>query len=319
MDQVESASAEQVLELVAEHALDGWTGVKSGAVRTEDRDHVRGVHDQRPEAFLALLQALLCPLALPPGLRFFQPPLHGGAQAREVPLHDVVVSPGLHRLYGGFLPDLPRDDDERRLRPRRTEHRQSLRRLEARHLPVGEDHVPRPSFRERPPHRLRGVHPLVDGLVPPALELAQEQHGVVLGVLHDQDAQPDARTGGNSPRIRLHRDSSPSSSAETRPTCTAWSAAWVRLFTFSFERILWTWDLIVDSSMESSRAICLLALPWAMSFSTSVSRSVSASGLSGARTSRISLAAASGASCTLPAAAALIASHSSSASVVFRR
>src|SRR5215207_7807409 len=76
----------------------------------------------------------------------------------------------------------------------------------------------------------------------------------------------------------------------------------------------WTWDLTVASSMESSPAISLLARPRAISLKTSVSLSVSASGFSGARTSRIRRAAASGASRTWPEAADLIASHSSSAS-----
>src|SRR5829696_5143174 len=60
------------------------------------------------------------------------------------------------------------------------------------------------------------------------------------------------------------------------------------------------WDLTVFSSTNSSLAICLLDLPRATSVRISVSRSVSASGFAGAPTSRISLAAASGASWTLP-------------------
>src|ERR687897_2735301 len=91
MDQIESVSADQVLGLVAEHALYGGAGIKPGAVRREDGDHIRRVHNQRPEALLAFLEALLRPLPLPPGLRFFEPPTYGGGQAREVVLHDVVV------------------------------------------------------------------------------------------------------------------------------------------------------------------------------------------------------------------------------------
>jgi glycosyltransferase involved in cell wall biosynthesis len=97
------------------------------------------------------------------------------------------------------------------------------------------------------------------------------------------------------------------------------SAACVRLWTPSLPRMAETCVFTVFSPIPSSAAISLLALPCASSFSTSVSRSVSACGASGARTSRIRRAAACGESWTWPAAAALIARHSSSACVSFRR
>src|SRR3712207_8538994 len=60
-------------------------------------------------------------------------------------------------------------------------------------------------FRSRPPHRLRGLHPLVDGLVAPALELAQQQQGVVFRVFDDQHAQPDAgAAAGDRKSTRLN-------------------------------------------------------------------------------------------------------------------
>src|SRR5215218_1355435 len=96
--------------------------------------------------------------------------------------------------------------------------------LEARPPPVRGDHVPRSSFLERLPHRLRSIHPLVDGLVAPAPELSQKEQGVVLGVLHDQHAQriTDRSVGLTSPEIGgPHRDLSPNSSAGTSPTRTA--------------------------------------------------------------------------------------------------
>src|SRR3712207_9534263 len=63
-------------------------------------------------------------------------------------------------------------------------------------------------------HLLGGVHPLVIHLVPRASQRAQEQHGIVLGVLDEQDAQgfvqrPFFRCG--------YHDSSFSSSMLTRP------------------------------------------------------------------------------------------------------
>jgi hypothetical protein len=99
----------------------------------------------------------------------------------------------------------------------------------------------------------------------------------------------------------------------------AYSVAWVRLCTPSFERILLTCVLIVFSVLCRLWAICLLEYPWASSRSTSVSRSVSASGLSGALIACIRRAAALGVSWTCPAAAALIAWHNASAWVSFSR
>src|SRR5215212_9259029 len=168
VDQLERAPSEHALGLIAEYALGGGTGIKPRAIRGEDGDHVRGVHDQRPEAFLALLEALLRPLALPAHLRLFESPLYSGTQAREVVLHDVVVRPRPHRLNRRLLPYLSRDDDEWRLRLCLARHLQRPDPRKAWHPPVRENHVPRSSLCERPPHLLRGVHPLVEGLVAPA-------------------------------------------------------------------------------------------------------------------------------------------------------
>ena len=70
--------------------------------------------------------------------------------------------------------------------------------------------------------------------------------------------------------------------------------------------------------MDKLRAICLLAWPCASSRRTSVSRSVSGCGLSGALTTCIRRAA-WGVNCTCPAAAALMARHKASASVSLSR
>src|SRR5918995_7250421 len=150
-------------------------------------------------------------------------------------------------------------------------------------------------------------------LVVVAPELFQEQQRVVLGVLNNQ--HPQRLEAGRSAKLwQPYQGSSLSSSVLTKPVRTACSAAWVRLWTPSFLKMFETWDLTVFSSTNSSLAICLLDLPRATSVRISVSRSVRASGFSGALTSRIKLAAASGASWTLPSAAPLIARCSSSES-----
>ena len=71
---------------------------------------------------------------------------------------------------------------------------------------------------ERLFHLFGGVHPLVVYLVPGASQLAQEQQGVVLGVLDEQDAQ--GLPEGLAFRCRYH-GSSFSSSMLTRPVLTA--------------------------------------------------------------------------------------------------
>src|SRR5918995_1626977 len=90
-----------------------------------------------------------------------QAPLYDRTQPGEVVLHHVVVCPSLYRPGRYVLPDLPGDHDERCFRIRGVPHLQ----------------------------RLRGVHSLVLGLVAAAPELAQQQEGVVLGVLDEQHAQ----------------------------------------------------------------------------------------------------------------------------------
>lgn len=106
---------------------------------------------------------------------------------------------------------------------------------------------------------------------------------------------------------------------ETNPIFTAYNAACVRLDNPNFIRILLTCVLTVFSPITSSLAISLFERPNASRRSTSVSRSVNFSGLSGALISRTKRAAACGESCTCPLAAALMARHSSSAWVSLSR
>ena len=80
-------------------------------------------------------------------------------------------------------------------------------------------------------------------------------------------------------RVRCGRRRAPPACGSARRACS---------------RMLLTWVLTVFSPMVRLRAISLFAWPSASSRSTSVSRSVSASGLSGVRTSRSSRAAACG-------------------------
>jgi hypothetical protein len=53
---------------------------------------------------------------------------------------------------------------------------------------VGDDRVPL-GIGERFFHRFGGVHSLVVRLVAAALQFAQEEQGIVFGVLHDQHPQ----------------------------------------------------------------------------------------------------------------------------------
>jgi hypothetical protein len=131
--------------------------------------------------------------------------------------------------------------------------------------------------------------------------------------VEDGDAQ--GRTGW----LEVLHFMDPVCSSETRPMRMAYSAAWVQLETPSLLRMLLTCALTVFSAMDRSTATSLLDLPRASSRSTSVSRLVSVSGLSGAGTSRTNRSATWGESYTCPAAAAFTAWHSALALVSLSR
>ena len=228
VDELDKPPGQQLLVGIAERLLESRIYALEVPVQARDAEQIRRELEQT-------IPLLLGQPAFPADFRLLEPSLHGGAQPGEVAFHNVVVGPGLHRLHRVFFPDLPGDEDEWGLRVRLAQQCQRLRRRKTRHVPIREDHVPRPPVRERPPHILRGVHPLVPGLEAALLQLAQQEKGVVLGVLHDQDAQGNAArsAGAVCSEVGLHRDSSLISPVETSPTCAAYRAAWVRLLTSS--------------------------------------------------------------------------------------
>src|SRR5207249_11688063 len=63
--------------------------------------------------------------------------------------------------------------------------------------------------------------------------------------------------------------------SQTIPLRTAYTAAWMRLSIWSFIRMFEMWFLTVFGLMWSSAAIIALSLPFAISFSTWISRSES--------------------------------------------
>jgi hypothetical protein len=153
---------------------------------------------------------------VPPLIGLSEPPLHRRAQTREVVLREEVVGAGLHHLDRRVLPELARDHDERRLQARLPEDGECLRRPETRQPVVRDDHVPTGGG-ERLLHRLGRLYPFVLRLVAALLQLAQEEQGVVLGVLHDE--HPKRPAAAVIPRC--YQGSSPSSSRLTSPVRTA--------------------------------------------------------------------------------------------------
>lgn len=121
-------------------------------------------------------------------MRLAQLALERGKQAREVVLHHIVAGAGLHRRHRRLFVDRRRHEDERQLGAVPPYDLQGREPAEGRHLVIADDAIParlregRLQIRRRidPPEFERGIL---------ALELIDEQQGVVLGVFDQEHAQ----------------------------------------------------------------------------------------------------------------------------------
>src|SRR5262249_35035813 len=98
------------------------------------------------------------------------------------------------RLDRGFLPDGPRDDDERDVEAQGLDHPERGEAAEPGDQPVAEDGVPGPAL-ERRPHGCLVVDALDGDVREAAAELAGDQLGVGRVVLDVQDAERAAHVG----------------------------------------------------------------------------------------------------------------------------
>jgi hypothetical protein len=133
-------------------------------------------------------QILLGPSAITPLARFAQLPIDRREQALEIALDDVVVRAGLHRQHRRILADGPGYEDERHIGVALLDHFQRAASAEARHREVDQHEVPR-LVGERVLECLGGVYAVMDRLVAAALELMQEQCGVIDRILDHEHMQ----------------------------------------------------------------------------------------------------------------------------------
>src|ERR687897_721218 len=168
--------------LVAQHPGHGGIRRKEPSVDRGLEDPFDGVLEDRTVLLLGM-PALATYLSVP------ELPLDGAVEPGQIILHEIVVGTGFHGRDGGVLPDTAAHYDERHvqktLTPEQPERRQ---RTEGRHGMVGDDEVPT-AFDERGLHGHRGVDPLPGGVVSTPAQLPQQEQGIVLGVLDEQDSE----------------------------------------------------------------------------------------------------------------------------------
>ena len=138
--------------------------------------------------FLCLLE--LC-LGVPAGLTLLdlpEPAGHRRSQAGELALGDEVDGPGLHGLHRILFPHRARNDDERRLDAKLAPEGQGRGGGKAGHVKIRDDHVP--GLRAKGLRGgLRRFDSLPSDFVSALLESEDDECGIVLPVLHEQDAQ----------------------------------------------------------------------------------------------------------------------------------
>src|SRR5215203_205266 len=164
------------------------------AVGGEDLGAKGGLLDHESETRLRGPQRRLGPAPLAAYLGLPELPLDGAVEPGEVVLHEVVVGTSLHGRDGGILADLAAHDDEGQIHEALApEQPQRRRRAEGRHGVVGDDEVPTCPI-EGGLHILRSVYPLPRGVVPALAQHPQEEQGVVLRVLDDEDFEIHAHS-----------------------------------------------------------------------------------------------------------------------------
>jgi hypothetical protein len=197
--------AQALVRVAAEHLYRGEPVHARGTLVPVDDTAPRvpvddGVRREIQELRLDARHLLGLP-ACAPGRDFADLALHRGDEPPEVPLGEVVVRPHLHGLDGDLLAHGPRDHDEGRVHPALLEQGKRRRGAERRERVVRDHEVPGPP-REGGRHPCGRLHALPEDAVAPALQLTDEQVGVVLRVLDDEEAQryghhPLPRGGGS--------------------------------------------------------------------------------------------------------------------------
>jgi hypothetical protein len=129
-----------------------------------------------------------------------QGPLDRGHEPGEALFHHVIGRPLFQSLNGGFLPQRPRDEDERQLRAALLRESERREAIEGGQRIIAQDQIKGPPL-ERFHERLAGLHPL-----PRARDPGARQHGFnqlrVVGIVFDQQdpvhlihALPSSRSG----------------------------------------------------------------------------------------------------------------------------
>ncbi len=185
---VEEVHAPEVVQVVSEEVGEGMVDAQEAAAGGREAHAHGACIEHRAEALLAAVQGGLGPLALALGLRVPKLALDGWEEAREAVPHHEILGARLHQGRGLIRADVAGDDQEGGVEPRLLQEGERRGRAEARQRVVAQHDVPLLLPEGRPQAGL-GLHPLRRGLVAAAAQLAQQQLGIVLGVLDQQHAE----------------------------------------------------------------------------------------------------------------------------------
>jgi hypothetical protein len=185
----QSRVAVQVLGSVAGEAGHGGAYVLETRLGDQPvaEDDVLDVLGQQPEAFFAGQQGGLGAVPLPAYLGVTQLSFHGRDEPGQAVLEYEVLDSCLHDLGRGLLAHCPGDHDERHVEVAVPQHPQGVKRAEPGQVVVADDEIRRPG-RQCLGYRRQGFRALVGQLDAAAAQVGDDQQGVVVAVIDDQQA-----------------------------------------------------------------------------------------------------------------------------------
>ena len=140
---------------------------------------------------LQLLDFLFQAFAFSPLLCFMKLPVNGGKQARQIVLHDIVLSALFQRGHGRFFPDGAGDKNKREFQTFCPQQFQRLRSREVRHGVIADDQVPLLLSQGRL-HTGRAIHSFICHFIAAPAQLPNQQRGVVFRIFHHEQVKGQA-------------------------------------------------------------------------------------------------------------------------------
>jgi len=180
--------AQQLFFRVAPHSLQGVVEKRKVAGQVRLVISFADALQDRPVFFLASAQRFLVLPVMIAHCFFFQSPLHGHAQPRQIALHDVVGRSAVDAVQRRFFADGAGNDDERNIEAGFLQQVYGFQTAESRHVVVAQNDVPRGAF-QGPAHVPGRLRPLDPGLITVFFQRAGQKQRVVFRIFNQKHVQ----------------------------------------------------------------------------------------------------------------------------------